>query len=253
MIDTHTHIYGRQFDNDRDAMMQRAFVRGIEKFYLPGIDSGVIERMFDLEKAYPGKCICMMGLHPCSVNETFREELQIVEDWLGRRSFAAVGEIGLDFYWDKTFTAQQFEAFHYQAELALKYNLPIVIHTRNAMPETIEVVNQYRGRGLHGIFHCFSGSYEDAKQVMDAGFLLGIGGVVTYKNGGLAEWLANVPLSGIVLETDAPYLTPVPFRGKRNESSYLSFVAEKLASIYGLPMEEIAAVTTENALRIFKQ
>lgn len=233
-------------------MMQRAFDKGIERFYLPGIDSEVIDRMFELEKSYPGKCICMMGLHPCSVNEKYREELSIVEQWLTQRRFAAVGEIGLDFYWDKTFTDQQYEAFHYQVNLALQYHLPIVIHTRNAMQETIDVVKQYTPKGLHGIFHCFSGNYDDARQVIDAGFLLGIGGVVTYKNGGLAEWLAKVPLENIVLETDAPYLTPVPFRGKRNESSYLIYVAEKLASVYQVSVDEIGRITSENALKVFQ-
>jgi TatD DNase family protein len=251
-IDTHTHIYGKQFDADRQVMMQRAATNGVEKFYLPGIDSESIERMLQMEKDYPGTCICMMGLHPCSVNDNYKEELALVEHWIQQRKFAAVGEIGLDFYWDKTFTTQQYEAFHYQVNLALQHLLPIVIHTRNAMAETIDVVQQYTAKGLHGIFHCFSGNYADAKKIVDAGFLLGIGGVVTYKNGGLAEWLHQIPLEHIVLETDAPYLTPVPFRGKRNESSYLIYVAEKLAGIYQVPLAEIGAVTTANALRVFK-
>jgi TatD DNase family protein len=250
-IDSHTHIYGKQFDHDLDAMMQRAIEKGVERFYLPGIDSEVIDRMMNLEKQYPSHCFCMMGLHPCSVGETYKEELAIVEHWLGKRKFAAVGEIGLDFYWDKSFTSQQFDAFHYQIELSFKHQLPIVIHTRNAMKETIEVVQQYKDKGLYGIFHCFSGNYEEAKQVIDAGFLLGIGGVVTYKNGGIAEWLSNVPLEHIVLETDAPYLTPVPFRGKRNESSYVLYVAEKLASIYNVPVEKIGEITSANALKVF--
>ncbi len=251
MIDTHTHIYGKQFDNDRQAMMQRAFDKGINKFYLPGIDSEVIDRMLEMETNYPGKCFAMIGLHPCSVNENYKEELRIVEDWLAVRSFPAVGEIGLDFYWDKTFTSQQFEAFHFQIELALKYQLPIVIHTRNAMPETIDVVKQYGGRNLRGIFHCFSGTYEQAMEITEAGFYLGIGGVVTYKNGGLAEVVAQIPLENLVLETDAPYLTPVPFRGKRNESSYLKYVAEKLAEIYKIPIETVANTTSLNSEKIF--
>ena len=252
LIDSHTHIYGKQFDHDLGPMMQRAIDKGVERFYLPGIDKESIDRMMKLEQAYPGKCFCMMGLHPCSVNEEYKEELEIVKQWLDKRKFAAVGEIGLDFYWDKTFTSQQFEAFHFQIALALQHNLPIVIHTRNAMKETIEVVQGYKGKGLQGIFHCFSGNFEEAKQVLDAGFLLGIGGVVTYKNGGLSEWLANIPLENIVLETDAPYLTPVPFRGKRNESSYLVYIAEKLAALYNLPMEKIGEITSANALKTFK-
>ena len=251
MIDTHTHIYGKQFDNDREAMMQRAFDNDIHKFYLPGIDSEVIDRMLEMEKQYPGQCFAMMGLHPCSVNEKYKKELAIVEDWLAVRKFPAVGEIGLDFYWDKTFTNEQFEAFHFQIGLALQYQLPIVIHTRNAMPETIDVVKQYKGKNLRGIFHCFSGSYEQAIEIIEMGFYLGIGGVVTYKNGGLAEVVAQIPIEHIVLETDAPYLTPVPFRGKRNESSYLKYIAEKLATIYNLPVTEIANKTSRNAEHIF--
>ena len=251
IVDTHTHIYQPAFDHDRAAMMERAMAFGVQKFYLPGIDSAVLPRMFQMEADYPGKCLAMMGLHPCSVNENYKTELALVEEWLARRAFAAVGEIGLDFYWDKTFTAQQFEAFRIQNELALQYRLPIVIHTRNAMPETLAVVQEYKGRGLRGIFHCFSGTYEDAVAAIDAGFYLGIGGVVTYKNGGLAEVLARIPLTSLVLETDAPYLTPVPFRGKRNESSYLQYVVEKLADIYKVPAEAVAEMTTANAAKIF--
>lgn len=251
IIDTHTHLYGKQFDGDRPAMMQRALDYGVSKFYLPGIDSECINSMMQMETDYPGQCIAMAGLHPCSVQQNYKAELQIVEDWLGKRKFPAVGEIGLDFYWDKTYTEQQYEAFRYQIELALKYNLPIVIHTRNAMPETIAVVKKYASRGLRGIFHCFGGSYEEAMEIIGLGFYLGIGGVVTYKNSGLPEVLAKVPLQHIVLETDAPYLTPVPFRGKRNESSYLKYVVEKLADIYKVQAEEIASVTTENAGKIF--
>jgi TatD DNase family protein len=252
MIDTHTHIYGKQFDNDKAAMMQRAFDAGVEKFYLPAIDSEVIERMMEMETAYPGKCFAMMGLHPTSVNENYKAELAVVENWLIKRKFPAIGEIGLDFYWDKTFTAQQYDAFHFQIQLALRYELPIVIHTRNAMRETIDVVKEYTSRGLRGIFHCFSGTYDEAIEIIDAGFYLGIGGVVTYKNGGLAEVIERIPLQHIVLETDAPYLTPVPFRGKRNESSYLKYIAEKLAGLYNSPVETIASITSENAAKIFK-
>ncbi len=218
MIDTHTHLYLREFENDIGDVMNRALKEGIEKFYFPSIDSTEHERLFALEKKYPGKCFAMMGLHPCSVKENCQEELGLVNDWLQKRKFAAVGEIGLDFYWDKTFIDQQYESLHQQIEWALHFNLPAVIHTRNAMQETIDVVKEYTAKGLHGIFHCFSGGYQNALDIIDAGFLLGIGGVVTYKNAGVAEAIKEIDLVHIVLETDSPYLTPVPFRGKRDES-----------------------------------
>lgn len=224
---------------------------GVERFYLPAIDSESHDRMLELESAYPQNCFAMMGLHPCSVNETYKQELNIVEDWLSKRRFAAVGEIGLDFYWDKTFTSQQYEAFHFQIELALQYKLPIVIHTRNAMQETIDVVKQYTERGLSGIFHCFGGTSDDALQITEMGFLLGIGGVVTYKNSGLPEVLAAVSLDNIVLETDAPYLAPAPFRGKRNESAYLKYIIEKLSDVYQQSNVEIARQTSENAIKLY--
>lgn len=251
LIDSHTHLYVSSFDADRDAMIARAKEAGVTRFYLPAIDSETTAAMFALEEKYPGECIAMMGLHPCSVNEKYKEELSLVEKWLGSRPFAAVGEIGLDFYWDKTFTGQQYEAFRIQIEWALQYNLPINIHTRNAMQDTINVVKEYRGRGLKGVFHCFTGSYESAKQIIDTGFLLGIGGVVTYKNAGLAETLVNIPLECLVLETDAPYLTPVPFRGKRNEAAYIKYVAEKLGEIYGISPEEVGKVTAANTLNLY--
>lgn len=250
LIDTHTHLYQPQFDHDRAQMIARAKAIGVERFYLPGIDSEVIDRMLQTEQDFP-ECIMMPGLHPCSVKENYKEELAIVEGWLGKRKFPAMGEIGLDFYWDKTFTEQQFEAFRIQIELALQYKLPIVIHTRNAMQETINLVREYQGRGLRGIFHCFSGSYESARQIVDAGFLLGIGGVVTYKNAGLPEVLSKFSVDHLVLETDAPYLTPVPFRGKRNESSYLQYVVAKLAEVYHCAEEEVAVATTANAQSLF--
>ncbi len=251
LTDTHCHLYANAFKADIAAVIERALEEGVQQFYLPGIDSTDIPAMLELEKRYPGRCIAMMGLHPCSVKENYKEELDIVSDWLSKRPFAAVGEIGLDFYWDKTFAEQQYEAFRQQTEWALQYQLPIVIHTRNAMQETINVVKEYKGRGLRGIFHCFSGSYESAVQIIDAGFYLGIGGVLTYKNAGLPEVLSKIGLEHLVLETDAPYLTPVPFRGKRNESSYLKYVAELLAAVKGMPVTEVAAITTANAQKIF--
>jgi TatD DNase family protein len=193
----------------------------------------------------------MMGVHPCSVKANYLDELSLVEEWLSKRKFAAVGEIGLDFYWDKTFTTQQYKAFRMQIELSIQYKLPIVIHTRNAMQETIDVVKEFVPKGVRGIFHCFGGSYQNAKEIIDAGFFLGIGGVLTYKKSGLADVLEKIDLQHIVLETDSPYLTPVPFRGKRNESSYLKFIAEKLAQIKNVSVEEVAAITTVNAEKIF--
>ena len=251
IVDTHCHLYSEAFETDLDAVVQRAISEGVEKFYLPGIDSSAIPAMLELEHRLPGKCFAMMGLHPCYVKENYQQELHVVKDWLSKRKFAAVGEIGLDYYWDKTFAAEQVIAFRNQLEWAIEYGLPIVIHTRNAMQETIEIVKEYVPKGVRGIFHCFSGSYESARAIIDAGFYLGIGGVLTYKNSGLVEVLSKIDLKHLVLETDAPYLTPVPFRGKRNESSYLKYVVEKLAEIKNCPVETVAEQTSVNAEKIF--
>ena len=251
IVDTHCHLYLEEFKKDIDDVVKRAEAEGVNKFYLPAIDSSQIENIFLLEDHFPGKCFAMMGLHPCSVKENYLEELAIVKAWLGKRKFAAVGEIGLDFYWDKTFTVQQYEVFRAQIELSLQYQLPIVIHTRNAVQETIDVVKEFVPTGVRGIFHCFGGTVENAKEIIDAGFYLGIGGVLTYKKSGLAEVLEKIDLKYMVLETDSPYLTPVPFRGKRNESSYLKYIIEKLALVKNVSVEEVAAVTTANAEKIF--
>jgi TatD DNase family protein len=251
IIDTHCHLYSEEFTSDIADVIKRAEGDGVAKYYLPGIDSTAIAAMLDLEQRFPGKCIAMIGLHPCYVKENYREELEIVHDWLEKRPFAAVGEIGLDHYWDKTFAAEQVIAFKTQIEWSIQYGLPIAIHTRNAMQETINIVKGYVPKGVRGIFHCFSGSYESAKEIIKAGFYLGIGGVITYKNAGLAEVLAKIDLQHLVLETDAPYLTPVPFRGKRNESSYLKYVIAKLATVKNCSIEEVAAITTANAEKIF--
>ena len=251
IIDTHTHLYLPQFDTDRKAVMARAATAGVQKFYLPAISSSETKRMLRLEQEYPDNCVAMMGLHPCYVKDNWQQELQHVEDWLSKRTFVAIGEIGLDLYWDTTFFEQQQQVFHRQIEWALHYRLPIVIHSRDATPQTIEIIQQYAPKGLRGIFHCFGGTYEEAMQIIGANFYLGIGGVVTYKKSGLDETLKRVPLQHLVLETDAPYLTPLPFRGKRNESSYLTYVVAKLAEIYRLTPEEIAQQTTTNAETIF--
>ncbi|HEX8332536.1 MAG TPA: TatD family hydrolase [Segetibacter sp.] len=250
-VDSHCHLYLEEFKNDLEEVIKIARNAGVARFYLPCINSEVIDDMLKLEEFYPGECIPMMGLHPCSVKEDYKRELKIVEDWLSKRKFVAVGEIGLDFYWDRTFIEQQYEAFNMQMELALQHNLPIVIHTRNAMEETIEAVKPFATRGLKGIFHCFSGNNKNAHQIKDMGFSLGIGGVLTYKNSGLAEALDDINLSHLVLETDAPYLSPVPFRGKRNESSYIKIIAEKLALIKDVSVEHVANVTSGNVEKIF--
>ena len=251
LIDTHCHLYGQDFTKDIKAVIERAENEGVGRFYLPAIDSEVIDAMLQLEQDFPGKCFAMMGLHPCSVKEDHKQELALVEQWLAKRPFKAVGEIGLDYYWDKTFIDAQKEAFHQQIEWALHYRLPIVIHSRESMADSIEIVRQHQKGNLGGIFHCFTGTLEEAQQIIDLGFYLGIGGVVTYKNTHLREVLKAVSMDHIVLETDAPYLTPVPFRGKRNESSYLKYIVEKVAEVKEIPVEEAAAITSENAKKIF--
>lgn len=251
MIDTHCHLYVEQFSNDVDQVIERAQAEAVERFYLPAIDKTTHEAMLELERRYEGVCHAMMGVHPCSVNAAYKDELHEAEAWLAKRKFAAVGEIGLDFYWDQTFKQEQYEAFHQQIEWALKYDLPIVIHSRNSTTETIDVVRQYQNTGLLGIFHCFGGTLEEANAITELGFKLGIGGVVTYKKSGLDEVLKDVDLKHLVLETDAPYLTPVPFRGKRNEPAYLKYVAEKIAALKQITVEEVIAATTENAKQVF--
>ena len=251
LIDTHCHLYSEEFRFDIDNVILNATAEGVQKFYLPAINSTAIEAMLALEKKFPNKCIPMMGLHPCYVKENYKEELNIVEGWLKKRKFAAMGEIGLDFYWDKSYTKEQYEVFRTQIEWAITYKMPIVIHTRNAMQEILTLVKESVPKGIKGIFHCFGGSYESAKEIINAGFYLGIGGVLTYKNTGLAEVLAKIDIQHLVLETDAPYLSPVPFRGKRNESSYLKYIIAKLAEVKNCSVDDVAAITTSNAEKIF--
>jgi TatD DNase family protein len=251
LIDTHCHLYNKEFAGDIDDMMQRAEKEGVTRFYLPAIDSHCQEALLALEARYPGKCFGMTGLHPCNVGADHDAELRFVENELARRSWAAVGEIGLDFYWDRTHEAAQYVAFHRQIEWAQHYRLPIVIHSRQSMTETIGVVREHQQGSLRGIFHCFSGDARAAHDIVDLGFYLGIGGVLTYKNSGLADAIADIPLDRIVLETDAPYLSPVPFRGKRNESSYLRYILARLAELRNLPPSEVARITTLNAQKIF--
>ncbi len=251
LVDTHTHIYLQEFAGDREAVFERAEKEGIKQILLPAIDSGTHAEMLELEKSRPALCRAMIGLHPCSVGDNFKDELKIARDYLEGRAFAAVGETGLDFYWDKTFTSQQYAAFHEQTEWALQYDIPIVIHSRNSIDECISVVREHQKGKLKGVFHCFSGNAEQAQQIIDLGFYLGIGGVLTFKNSGLDKVMEAVPLDAVVLETDAPYLAPVPFRGKRNEPAYLKYVVEKLSEIKQTPVADTGAVTSANAAVLF--
>ena len=251
LIDTHTHLYSEEFKSDINSVMERAFTEGVEKFYLPAIDMSVNNDLLDLEKKFPGKMFAMAGLHPCSVKENFKEEIQYITKQLEGRKFAAIGETGLDFYWDTTYKKQQYESLRIHAQWAINYKRPLVLHTRNAMQETIDVVREFAGEDLFGIFHCFNGTIQNAKDIIDLGFLLGIGGVLTFKNSGLDQVVKEIDLQHLVLETDSPYLAPVPYRGKRNESSYLKYIVQKLADIKGIPVEEVASKTTNNAEKIF--
>jgi TatD DNase family protein len=250
LIDTHCHLYLEEFKPDLEQVIKRAEAEGVTKFMLPAIDSSQNDNLLETERRFRGQCFPMMGLHPCSVRENYEEELRLVEDWLDKRGFVAVGEIGLDYYWDLSFKNQQLEVFEKQIQMAIKQKLPIVIHSRNSLDDCIDIVSRYKGQ-LTGIYHCFSGSFQQASAIIELGFYLGIGGVLTYKNAGLAEVVKDIPLAHIVLETDSPYLTPVPFRGKRNESSYLKYVVQKLAEIKEVSEEEIGRITTLNAEKVF--
>jgi TatD DNase family protein len=251
-IDTHCHIYLDEFDNDRGEMIARAENHGVNQFYMPAIDSSIHESMLTAEEEFKGKARAMMGLHPCSVNNKVEEELALVESWFEKRAFIAVGETGLDYYWDTSFVDLQKMAMRRQTDLALKYNRPIVIHSRNSIDDCIDIVQEKQNGKLKGVFHCFSGTLEQAQKIIDLGFYLGIGGVLTFKNSGLDKVVQELTLDKLVLETDAPYLAPVPFRGKRNESAYVPIVAEKLATLIGISLEEVAAMTTANAKKLFQ-
>jgi TatD DNase family protein len=253
MIDTHTHLYAAEFDNDQVETIERALEAGVKRFYLPAIDSTFTQKMYALEQQFPEYIFLMAGLHPTHVNENYKTELAHVKQQLSERTFVAIGEIGIDLYWDKTFLAQQQQAFREQIALAKHYKLPIVIHSRDSFDEIFEILEAEKSDDLYGIFHCFTGTYEQALRAIGLGFVLGIGGVATFKNGKIADYLAQIPIEHIVLETDSPYLAPVPHRGKRNESSYIRLIAEKVAEIYNLPFETIVQKTTENALLILQK
>lgn len=251
LTDTHTHLYSDAFDNDRDAIIKKAIDKGVERFFIPAIDSSYTNSMLALEKSYPKHVFLMMGLHPTHVKENYLEELRHVEEMLSERKFYAVGEIGIDLYWDTTFLSQQRETFRHQIQLAKRHGLPIVIHCRDAFDEIFEILEDEKSDGLYGIFHCFTGSIEQARMAISYNMKLGIGGVVTFKNGKIDTFLDQIDLKNIVLETDSPYLAPVPYRGKRNESSYLPYILEKLSVIYGIDKKAIARITTENSKDVF--
>ena len=251
LTDTHTHLYSEEFDLDRIEMMQRAIDNGVSRFFIPAIDSTCTQSMYNLEHDYPNNVFLMMGLHPTYVKDNYLDELQHVENELAKRKFVAIGEIGIDLYWDKTHLAEQQVAFRRQIQLAKYYKLPIVIHCREAFDEIFEILEEEKSPELFGVFHCFTGTYEQALQAISYNMKLGIGGVVTFKNGKIDQFLNRIDLKHIVLETDSPYLAPIPYRGKRNESSYLVNVADKLAQIYGVSTNEIAFATTHNSIEIF--
>lgn len=253
LIDTHAHIYSTKFDTDRDEVIEAIKMAGVERIYMPNVDVETIDRMLDCEKRYPDFCIPMMGLHPCDVNEDYDGQLKVMKAWLQKRPFAAVGEIGLDLYWDKSFFEQQKLALKEQIEWAKEFNLPIVLHCRESMDETIEIVRESHDGKLTGVFHCFTGDLTQAMQIIEMGFLLGIGGVSTYKNGGLDRVIPHLSLENLVLETDAPYLAPVPHRGKRNSPQYLPYIAQRVADLLQVSSEEVALQTKKNAFGLFKE
>ena len=253
LIDTHTHLFAKQFDEDRSKVVQRALEKGVQQMLLPNIDSNSIQPILNLCKEFPNNCFPMIGLHPCDVKENYLEELTIIEEWLNKKEFVAIGEIGIDLYWNKKSLNIQEDAFRKQVDLAKKYKLPIAIHVRDSFDEVLAIIDELNDDSLSGVFHCFTGNDSEANHIINyGGFKLGVGGVVTFKNSGLDKTLRTISTEHLILETDSPYLAPTPYRGKRNESSYVILVAEKLAEIYGKSVEEIANITTQNAKDLFK-
>ncbi len=252
LIDTHTHLYSDKFDSDRDLIINRAINQGVEKFLLPNIDVESIEPMHKLCNQYPDNCFPMMGLHPTSVDQNYKGVLSHIKSQLEKNRYIAIGEIGIDLYWDKTYANEQRIALLEQFQWAIDYNLPVVLHSRDSLKEIIEVIKEFNNPKLHGVFHCFTGSQKQAESIIELGFLLGIGGVLTFKNSGLSQEIKSIDLKHLVLETDSPYLTPSPYRGKRNESAYVMLVAQKLAETKNLSIEQIANITSENAKKLFQ-
>lgn len=250
-VDTHAHIFAEEFKQDIEAVLSRSEQKQVKKIYMPNIDHTSIDSMMELEAKHPN-CFSMMGLHPCSVKKDFEKELYTVESWLNKRTFRAIGEMGTDLYWDKTFWPQQQEVFKIQVGWAKKYKRPIVIHCRESIDETIALLEPLLDDDLKGVFHCFSGNVEQANKIIAMGFYLGIGGVSTFKNGGLDKVLPEIDLTALVLETDSPYLAPVPHRGKRNEPSYIPIIADRISDIKKIPIDEVRRATTVNAERLFK-
>lgn len=251
MIDTHTHLYLNAFDDDREQMVERAIATGIKYMFLPNIDSSSVKGMHALCDRFPENCFPMMGLHPTSVKENFHQEIKLVKKLLEENTYYGIGETGIDLYWDKTFYREQVEAFNIQIDLALEYDLPLIIHARESFTEIFRVLENRNIDGLTGVFHCFTGDIEQAKKAIGLGFMLGIGGVVTYKKSGLDAVVEHIGLESLILETDAPFLPPVPHRGKRNESAYVLHVADKVAEIMNMPVEKVADITTKNASKLF--
>ena len=252
IIDTHTHLYLKQFNEDIDEVIKRAINNGVDKFIFPAIDSSYSKQMQDLQSRYSKNIYLMSGLHPVSVKENYKDELGLVVKSLTDHNYVAIGEIGIDLYWDKTFLKQQQDAFEFQIRLAISNDLPIVIHCREGFDEIFEILDGEKCSKLRGVFHCFTGTLEQANRAINLGFKLGIGGVVTFKNGGIDKFINQISINNIVLETDSPYLSPVPFRGKRNESSYIKYVLSKLSELYGISEEQLAKLTTENSKKIFR-
>jgi TatD DNase family protein len=252
MIDTHAHIYLEQFKEDIADVLDRAQEEGLSKVYMPNIDHTSIDDMLELEAKYPDLCVATMGLHPCSVNKDFEKELYLVEEWLAKRPFAAVGEMGTDLYWDKTYMDQQLEAFKIQCNWAKKYEIPIIIHCRESLDMTIKLVEEQKTDQLTGVFHCFNGTVEQAKRIKELGFYIGLGGVSTFKNSGMGEVIPELALDHVVLETDSPYLSPTPHRGKRNEPAYVKLVAQKVADFRQMPLADLEEITTRNTNSLFK-
>lgn len=249
--DSHAHIYLKEFDGDRKDIISRCAENGVDKIYMPNIDHTSIDNMLEVEAKFPEHCMAMMGLHPCSVKNDFEKELYIIENWLSKRNFSAIGEMGTDLYWDKTYWEQQKEAFVMQVGWAKQYDLPIVIHCRESIDETIALVEEHHDDKLRGVFHCFTGDVEQAKRISKLGFYFGLGGVSTFKNGGLDKVIPELDIETVLLETDSPYLAPVPHRGKRNEPSYIPIIAERVAKLKNISMSELQMITSTNAQNLF--